>query len=176
MEVPGRSRWWIDKLQDHDRNRLPLKHSFGSTLDLVFDRYKVVQHLNLNHQSDFQYNFAEIPFSSLFASIIEKTYLSHRLLLSCKLSENPFLSLQHYFWISELATLFLNSQFEVLHLDILSQQTRDCLQWIKVVNFVTAQYAVQVDVSNPNLSEATGPKISSAQHAMSTLTPEWTRF
>ena len=37
---------------------------------------------------------------------------------------------------------------------------------------MTAQYAVQVDVSNPNLSEATGPKISSAQHAMSTLTPE----
>ena len=37
---------------------------------------------------------------------------------------------------------------------------------------MTALYAVQVDVSNPNLSEATGPKISSAQHAMSTLTPE----
>ena len=39
---------------------------------------------------------------------------------------------------------------------------------------MTAEYAVQVDVTNPNLSEATGPKISSAQQAMSTLTPERT--
>ena len=65
VEVPGCSQWWIDKLQDHDRNRLPLKYSFQ--LLSVFDRHKMEQHLNLisgSHQGDSQ----EFYFPSIFAS------------------------------------------------------------------------------------------------------------
>ena len=96
VKVPGRSRWWIDKLQDHDRNRLPLKYSFQ--LLSVFDRHKMEQHLNLiscSHQSDSQ----EFHFPSIFESHCIKD-----------LPQPPPPPQLQTFWksISELATLLLN--------------------------------------------------------------------